>query len=158
MIDPGSPAPGLKRALWAMTFLAEEAVRHAGFKLEQVTVLPPIPDPEKILCIGLNDVTHTREGGRDLPLKPIIFTRYPNSRVGHGQDRAAEYFTHVRLWGELAMIIGRHCRHVKMQDWQSVVAGYFCYDNGLTREWQRYSSQFIPGKNFFKSGSFGPGS
>jgi 2-keto-4-pentenoate hydratase/2-oxohepta-3-ene-1,7-dioic acid hydratase in catechol pathway len=58
--------------------------------------------------------------------------------------------------GELAVVIGRQCRHVKKADWESVVAGYSCYNDGSIREWQRHSSQFIPGKNFYKSGAFGP--
>ena len=101
----------------------------------------------------------TKEGGRDLPPKPIIFTRYPNSQVGHGLVMVRPNISPTfDCAGELAMIIGRRCRHVKKQDWQSVVAGYSCYDNGSIREWQRHSAQFIPGKNFFKSGGFGPGS
>ena len=157
VIDMGSRAPGLKHALWATTSLAEEAARHADYQLADVTLLPPIPDPEKILCIGLNYVSHIKEGGRDLPPKPIIFTRYPNSQVGHGQamvrPNASNTFDYE---GELAVIIGRRCRHVKKEDWQSVVAGYSCYNDGSIREWQRHSSQFIPGKNFYKSGAFGP--
>ena len=50
-----------------------------------MTYLPPIPDPEKILCVGLNYLSHIKEGGREPPEKPIIFTRYPNSQVGHGE-------------------------------------------------------------------------
>jgi 2-keto-4-pentenoate hydratase/2-oxohepta-3-ene-1,7-dioic acid hydratase in catechol pathway len=157
VIDLGSRAPSLKHALWAATSLAEEAARHADFKLADVTLLPPIPDPEKILCIGLNYVTHIKEGGRDLPAKPIIFTRYPNSQVGHGQAMVRPNISNTFDYeGELAVIIGRQCRHVKKEDWQSVVAGYSCYNDGSIREWQRHSSQFIPGKNFYKSGAFGP--
>ncbi len=58
--------------------------------------------------------------------------------------------------GELAVIIGRRCRHVKKADWESVVAGYSCYNDGSIREWQRHSTQFTPGKNFYRSGAFGP--
>ncbi len=58
--------------------------------------------------------------------------------------------------GELAVVIGRTCRHVKKADWQSVVAGYACYNDGSIREWQRHSTQFIPGKNFYRSGAIGP--
>ena len=98
VVDLGSRAPGLKHALWATTSLAEEAARHANFKLEDVTLLPPIPDPEKILCVGLNYMSHIKEGGREPPPKPIIFTRYPNSQVGHGAgDGAAEGVGDVRL-------------------------------------------------------------
>jgi 2-keto-4-pentenoate hydratase/2-oxohepta-3-ene-1,7-dioic acid hydratase in catechol pathway len=101
--------------------------------------------------------SHIKEGGREPPPKPIIFTRYPNSQVGHGQamvrPNASATFDYE---GELAVIIGRTCRHVKKEDWEGVVAGYSCYNDGSIREWQRHSSQFIPGKNFYKSGAFGP--
>jgi 2-keto-4-pentenoate hydratase/2-oxohepta-3-ene-1,7-dioic acid hydratase in catechol pathway len=157
VIDLGARAPGLKHALWATTSLAEEASRHADFHIEDVTYLPPIPDPEKILCVGLNYLSHIKEGGREPPEKPIIFTRYPNSQVGHGEKmvrpKASITFDYE---GELAVIIGRRCRHVAKADWESVVAGYSCYNDGSIREWQRHSSQFIPGKNFYKSGAFGP--
>jgi 2-keto-4-pentenoate hydratase/2-oxohepta-3-ene-1,7-dioic acid hydratase in catechol pathway len=157
IIDMGDKAPGLKHALWATTSLAEEATRHADFQLADVHLLPPIPDPEKILCVGLNYLTHIKEGGREPPAKPIIFTRYPNSQVGAGEamvaPKASVTFDYE---GELAVIIGRRCRHVKKADWQSVVAGYSCYNDGSIREWQRHSTQFIPGKNFYKSGAFGP--
>ncbi len=157
VIDLGCRAPGLKHALWATTSLAEEATRHADFRLADVTYLPPIPDPDKILCVGLNYMSHIKEGGREPPEKPIIFTRYPNSQVGHGQQmvrpNASITFDYE---GELAVIIGRRCRHVAKGEWENVVAGYACYNDGSIREWQRHSSQFIPGKNFYKSGAFGP--
>ena len=57
---------------------------------------------------------------------------------------------------ELAVIIGRRCRHVKKEDRQNVVAGYSCYENGSIPERQRHASRFMPGKNCFKSGRFGP--
>jgi 2-keto-4-pentenoate hydratase/2-oxohepta-3-ene-1,7-dioic acid hydratase in catechol pathway len=157
VIDMGSRAPALKHALWAITSLAEEAGRHADFRLADVTYLPPIPDPEKILCVGLNYLSHIKEGGREPPEKPIIFTRYPNSRVGHGETmsrpNASVTFDYE---GELAVIIGRQCRHVAKADWAHVVAGYACYNDGSIREWQRHSTQFPPGKNFYRSGAFGP--
>ena len=125
VIDMGDKAPGLKHALWATTSLAEAAAAHADFKLSDVTFLPPIPDPDKILCVGLNYLSHIKEGGREPPPKPIIFTRYPNSQVGHGEamwaPKASVTFDYE---GELAVIIGKRCRHVKKEDWQSVIAGY----------------------------------
>ena len=111
VIDLGSRAPSLKYALWATTSLAEEAERHADFHVGDVTYLPPIPDPDKILCVGLNYLSHIKEGGREPPEKPIIFTRYPNSQVGHGENmvrpNASITFDYE---GELAVIIGRQCR------------------------------------------------
>ena len=157
VIDLGARVPALKHALWATTSLAEEAARHADFRLEDISFLPPIPDPDKILCVGLNYLSHIREGGREPPAKPIIFTRFANAQVGHGQamvrPAASATFDYE---GELAVIIGRRCRHVKAADWESVVAGSSCYNDGSIRDWQRHASQFTPGKNFFRSGAFGP--
>ncbi|MDR3539260.1 MAG: fumarylacetoacetate hydrolase family protein [Acetobacteraceae bacterium] len=157
VVDLGCRAPALKHALWAMTSLAEEAARHADFALDDVTLLPPIPDPDKILCVGLNYTSHIKEGGREPPPRPIIFTRYPNSQVGHGaalvRPNASETFDYE---GELAVIIGRRCRHVKKDAVANVIAGYACYNDGSIREWQRHSTQFTPGKNFYQSGAFGP--
>src|SRR6201986_4710304 len=86
VIDMGARAPGLKHALWAITSLAEEAERHAAFPLSDVTFLPPIPNPDKILCVGLNYLSHIKEGGGKPPEQPIIFTRYPHSQVGHQES------------------------------------------------------------------------
>ncbi|MDE2581510.1 MAG: fumarylacetoacetate hydrolase family protein [Rhodospirillales bacterium] len=157
VVDLGHLAPSLKHALWATTSLAEEAARHPDLALDQVRFLPPIPDPDKIICVGLNYMTHIKEGGREPPAKPIIFTRFANSQVGHGDSlirpSASETYD---FEGELAVIIGRRCRHVKKADAASVIAGYSCYNEGSVREWQRHSAQFTPGKNFFHSGAFGP--
>jgi 2-keto-4-pentenoate hydratase/2-oxohepta-3-ene-1,7-dioic acid hydratase in catechol pathway len=125
--------------------------------IDSVAFLPPIPDPDKIICIGLNYLTHIREGGREPPPKPTIFTRWANTQVGHLQNlvrpRASETFD---FEGELAVIIGKRCRHVPREQAAQVIAGYSCYNDGSVREWQRHSSQFTPGKNFLATGGFGP--
>lgn len=126
--------------------------------LDEIDFLPVITNPDKILAIGLNYKTHVEEGGnRAVPEQPMIFTRYPNSHVGHGQamikPKASDMFD---FEGEMAVIIGTTCRHVSQADALSVVAGYSCYNDGSVRDYQRHTSQFIPGKNFYKSGAFGP--
>jgi 2-keto-4-pentenoate hydratase/2-oxohepta-3-ene-1,7-dioic acid hydratase in catechol pathway len=157
VVDLGHLAPSLKHALWAMTSLAEQASRHADYKLSDVHFLPPIPDPDKILCVGLNYTSHIKEGGREPPPKPIIFARFANSQVGHGETlirpKASETYDYE---GELAVVIGQRCRHVAKDHAFDVIAGYACYNEGSVREWQRHSAQFIPGKNFYHSGAFGP--
>ena len=76
-------------------------------------LLPPIPNPDKILCIGLNYTSHILEGGREPPKQPIVFTRFANTQVGHGaaivRPKASETFD---FEGEMAVIIGQRCRHV----------------------------------------------
>ena len=154
--DCGALAPSLRAALAAGKIGAppDGEPRHA---LDKITFLPPIPDPEKIICVGLNYLTHILEGGREVPKKPTIFTRFANTQVGHLQPliRPAVSET-LDFEGEMAVIIGRRCRHVKRAEAASVVAGYSCYNDGSVREWQRHASQFTPGKNFPGTGGFGP--
>ncbi len=157
VIDCGHLAPGLKHALWAMTSLAERATAHTDYRLSEIRHLPVVPDPDKIICVGLNYMTHIKEGGREPPPKPIIFARFANSQVGHGaplvRPNASETFDYE---GELAVVIGTRCRHVAKADVGRVIAGYACYNEGSVREFQRHSAQFTPGKNFYHSGAFGP--
>jgi 2-keto-4-pentenoate hydratase/2-oxohepta-3-ene-1,7-dioic acid hydratase in catechol pathway len=152
--DCGGQAPSLRAALAA-------GIRpQAGgqtYRLEEVAFLPPIPDPDKIICVGLNYLSHILEGGREPPKMPTIFTRWANTQVGHGQNmiRPANS-THFDFEGEMAVVIGKSCRHVKAADAAGVVAGYSCYNDGSVRDWQRHSTQFTPGKNFPGTGGFGP--
>jgi 2-keto-4-pentenoate hydratase/2-oxohepta-3-ene-1,7-dioic acid hydratase in catechol pathway len=154
--DCSSVAPSLRAAL-AAGLPAQPPSGAPRFRLDEVTFLPPISDPEKIICIGLNYLTHILEGGRDKPAFPTIFTRWANTQVGHGQPlvrpNASDTFD---FEGEMAVVIGRKCRHVPRADAMSVVAGYSCYNDGSIRQWQRHTSQFTPGKNFPATGGFGP--
>jgi 2-keto-4-pentenoate hydratase/2-oxohepta-3-ene-1,7-dioic acid hydratase in catechol pathway len=125
--------------------------------LEAVQLLPPIPEPDKILCVGINYVAHRDETGRSESAYPTLFTRFANTQVGHGQalvrPRASAEFD---FEAELAVVIGRRARHVRKEDALSVVAGYSCYQDATLRDWQRHTSQFTPGKNFLATGGFGP--
>ncbi len=140
------------------TIAAAAAGRAPDHSLADIEFLPVILDPDKVFCVGLNYRSHVLEGGnRPMPEWPMIFTRYPNSHVGHNQPmikpRVSDRFDYE---GELAVIIGKTCRHVAEEDALSVVAGYSCYNDGSIRDYQRHTSQFGPGKNFYHSGAFGP--
>lgn len=154
--DLTATAPSLRAALAAGKPIAPSP-GAPRLKLADVAFLPPIPDPDKIICVGLNYLTHILEGGREPPKMPTIFTRWANTQVGHLQPiirpNASET---LDFEGELAVVIGKRCRHVKAADAASVIAGYACYNDGSVREWQRHSSQFTPGKNFPATGGFGP--
>ena len=112
VVDLSSRAPSLRAALAGEVDLrpAKDLPRHA---LDTITFLPPIPDPDKIICIGLNYLTHILEGGREVPKYPTIFTRFANSQVGHGQPiiRPNASIT-LDFEGELAVVIGKRGRHV----------------------------------------------
>jgi 2-keto-4-pentenoate hydratase/2-oxohepta-3-ene-1,7-dioic acid hydratase in catechol pathway len=129
----------------------------AGFALSDVTLLPPVPDPGKIICIGLNYHDHVVETGRTVTENPSIFARFPESQVGHLQPMVKPFESeHFDYEGELALVIGRGGRRIAEADALAAVAGYACYNEGSIRDWQRHTSQFIAGKTFARSGAFGP--
>ncbi|TGQ63470.1 FAA hydrolase family protein [Mesorhizobium sp. M00.F.Ca.ET.186.01.1.1] len=125
-----------------------EAVR-----LADVSLLPPIPNPGKIFCIA----TNFREEGKAAPQYPLLFMRHAEAQIG---DRGAilkpAASDKLDFEGELAVIIG--CRTHKVTQAEAIahVAGYACFNEGSVRDWQKHSSQFTPGKNFYHSGAFGP--
>ncbi|MDG2971185.1 fumarylacetoacetate hydrolase family protein [Pseudomonas extremaustralis] len=125
--------------------------------LAEVTLLPVIPNPGKVLCIGINYATHVRETGREMPTYPMIFTRFADSQTAHLQPIVRPNASHkLDFEGELAVVIGKPARHVKQADALDYVAGYACYNDGSVRDWQKHTIQFIPGKNFPNTGGFGP--
>lgn len=129
----------------------------AKIALDDVTLLPPVPTPDKILCIGLNYMSHIKETGRDKPAYPSIFNRYPSSVLGHGVPLVRpKVSTQFDYEGELAVVIGKACRHVPEAEAWDVIAGYSCFNDGSIRDFQTHTSQFWPGKSFEASGSMGP--
>ena len=137
--------------------LADLAAREPDIALADVTLLPPVPDSGRIICIGLNYKRHIEETGHDAPAYPILFPRYPSSLVGHDvplvRPRLSDKFD---FEGEMAVVIGKPGRHVSAERALEHVAGYACFNDGSLRDYQRHTSQFLPGKNFDRSGSFGP--
>lgn len=149
--------PDLKSALAAGAL--EDAVRSAGEELDiaSIELEPVIPNPGKIVCVGMNYPAHTAELNREQPKAPSLFARYADSIVGHDRPiirpRVSDKFDYE---GELAVIIGREARHVAACDAFDYIGGYSCFLDGSLRDFQYRTSQFTAGKNFFRSGSFGP--
>ena len=129
----------------------------ADLAFDDVTFLPVIPNPEKIVCVGLNYEDHRVETGREPTGHPVLFARYPHCQVGHGQPlirpKNSEQFDYE---GELVVIIGKAARHVARDAALDHVAGYSIYNDGSVRDYQSHTHQFLPGKNFDGSGGFGP--
>ncbi|MFZ9555149.1 MAG: fumarylacetoacetate hydrolase family protein [Limnohabitans sp.] len=156
----GTQAPDLK-TLIAKDLLdaAAQAAssNKATLKLSQLTLLPVIPNPGQIFCIGLNYGEHVRETGREITEVPTIFLRLPASQVGHGQDilRPAES-NRLDYEAEIAIVIGKGGRRIQEAEAWDHIAGYSCYNDGSVRDWQVATSQWTPGKNFYKTGGFGP--
>jgi 2-keto-4-pentenoate hydratase/2-oxohepta-3-ene-1,7-dioic acid hydratase in catechol pathway len=146
------------RELLAAQALPEVAALAKGapdLKLADVELLPVIPNPEKILCIGLNYASHVGEVGRELPKVPSVFSRLHNTLVAPGGDivrpKASVAFD---FEGELAVIIGQRCRHVSRASALSVIAGYTCFLDVSVRDFQKHS--VTAGKNFPATGPLGP--
>jgi 2-keto-4-pentenoate hydratase/2-oxohepta-3-ene-1,7-dioic acid hydratase in catechol pathway len=133
---------------------AASAPRHA---LDAVGWLPVVPNPEKIICIGLNYEQHRRETGRPEVKFPTVFTRFSNSQTGHLRAvPLTPLSTQLDYEGELAVIIGKAGRYIRSCDALTYVAGYSCYNDISVRDWQYHTQQFAPGKNFPGTGAFGP--
>lgn len=129
----------------------------ADFALDEVDLLPPIPESGKIFCLGINYMAHINEMKREKPAHPWVFMRTDHCQVGHDQamvrPKVSERFD---FEGELALVIGKTGHHIKREDALSYIAGYSCFNDGSIRDYQRHSQLFTAGKNFYKSGSFGP--
>ncbi len=125
--------------------------------LSAITFLPVIPEPGKIWCAGLNYGEHVRETGREITDKPMFFLRFADSQVGHLQpiQRPLES-ERLDFEGEIAIVIGRQGFAIsEAQAWDHI-AGYACYNDASVRDWQNHTSQWCPGKNFYRTGAFGP--
>ncbi|WP_039783333.1 fumarylacetoacetate hydrolase family protein [Herbaspirillum huttiense] len=135
----------------------QDAEQGRALAIAEVQFLPVIPDPEKILCVGINYLSHVKETGRELPKHPMIFARFADSQTGHLQPIIRPHASEkLDFEGELAVVIGRKARHIKAAEALDYVAGYACYNDGSVRDWQKHTIQFIPGKNFPQTGGFGP--
>jgi 2-keto-4-pentenoate hydratase/2-oxohepta-3-ene-1,7-dioic acid hydratase in catechol pathway len=134
-----------------------ENVGGASHSVSDVRFVPVIPNPDKILCVGVNYRPHIEEMGRDVPDYPVVFIRFTASMVGHDEPilrpNASRQFD---FEGELAVVIGKRARYVTRETALDHVAGYCCFMDGSIRDWQRHTSQFTAGKNFQKSGAMGP--
>ena len=156
----GDRAPDLRSAiahsLWSE--IAEiSRQERADLALQYVRLLPVVPNPEKIFCIGLNYESHRRETGRSESEYPVIFTRFANSQVGHESPIMRPVVSRqLDYEGEIAVIIGKRGRAIDITHAMEYVAGYSCYNDATIRDWQRHTHQWTPGKNFPATGGFGP--
>ena len=140
---------------------AEAAARQAGAEarrpLDGLRFLPPLPNPSKIICLGLNYADHAAEGGHAKPDYPSFCFRGPSSLVAHGAPLIRPLCSETLDYeAELVAVVGRRCRHVSESDALAVIAGYSVFNEATIREYQRRTSQWTIGKNFDGTGGFGP--
>ena len=136
---------------------ARKAPASSVQAMASVTMLPLIPNPGKIVCMGLNYADHAKEGGNARPEYPSFFLRGNSSMVGHNQAIVRpKASTQLDYEAELAVIIGKQSRHLTADNALDCIAGYSCFNDGSIRNYQRKSSQWTIGKNFDGTGPFGP--
>lgn len=128
-----------------------------AYLLDEVQLLPVIPNPEKIICVGLNYESHRIETGMPEMDHPVLFTRFASTQVAHGEPIVRPNVSEkLDFEGELAVIIGQGGRHISRENAYQHVAGYACYNDASIRDWQMHTRQFTAGKNFDGTGAFGP--
>ncbi|MDE0060964.1 MAG: fumarylacetoacetate hydrolase family protein [Defluviicoccus sp.] len=138
------------------------AARAAGKPPEgsikrRVNYLPPVPNPGKVICVGLNYSDHAAEAGMKPPEYPVLFLRTPASLVGHGQPiLRPKASKHHDYEAELVAVIGKPGRRIAKARALDHVAGYSVANEGSIRDYQMKTSQWMIGKSFDASGSFGP--
>ena len=166
VIDLSIASPGLPqtlRGLLAADALdaAGEAAANAGeaarVAFEGLTLLPPIQDPPKFLCIGRNYAEHAKEGGAQVPEYPDIFMRSRLSMIGAGAPIIRPPISDkLDFEGELMAIIGKTVHRANEERALDAVAGYSIFNDATLRDYQRRTGQWTVGKNFDGTGPFGP--
>ena len=125
--------------------------------VSSIRYLPPFPNPEKVICFGLNYRDHAAESGFQAPTYPALFGRFPSSLIGHGaaivRPRVSDQLDYE---GELVAIIGKPGRNIPVGQALDHVAGYSIFNDASIRDYQFKSAQWMIGKNFDATGAFGP--
>ncbi|WP_434779507.1 fumarylacetoacetate hydrolase family protein [Neisseria sp. Ec49-e6-T10] len=137
-----------------LKILQQQTFNTVHYQLDEIELLPVVPTPEKILCVGMNYADKCQEFNVQ-NTSPTIFIRFADSQAAHKEPlikpKIANEFD---FEGEMAVIIGKTGRHIKEEDALDFVAGYSCYMDGSVRDWQ--NSSITAGKNWPKTGAFGP--
>src|SRR5436309_9463298 len=124
-------------------------------RLGDIKWLPAIPNPEKILCAGINYRSHAAETVREVPKQPSMFIRLANTLTGHDGEMVRPAVSQsFDFEGELAVVIARGGRHIPVERALDHVAGYTCFVDGSVRDYQKFS--VTSGKNFPATGPLGP--
>ena len=139
---------------WVASLPAADSWQTAPDRL-----LPPVPNPEKIICIGLNYRDHAIETGCEIPSEPVVFAKYIDAIVGHGDDIVLPTVSkQVDYEAELVVVIGKQGKHISADQAMDYVFGYTCGHDVSARDWQkgRPAGQWLLGKTFDTFAPIGP--
>lgn len=147
----------LATAGWADTAAAASGASHALAEIEPQRWAPVVPRPGKIVCVGLNYATHITEMGRELPVHPTLFAKFPEALIGPFDDVEMPAISNEVDWeAELAVIIGAPARRVSEAEAGQCIAGYAVLNDVTMRDYQYRTLQWLQGKTFENTTPFGP--
>jgi acylpyruvate hydrolase len=153
------PFPDLAALLGSGLDWRERAAQAGGepIALGDADFAPPVPHPEKIICVGLNYRGHALEANLELPSHPVLFGKYWRSLIGANDDLQLPPNSDEVDWeAELGVVIGAPTRYVDPSDALEAVAGYTIVNDVSMRDWQFRTGQFLQGKTFEASTPVGP--
>ncbi len=168
VFDLGKADPGLPRCMKTLLEMGAEGLRRAAIAAEgaieaipshQVDLLPPVPQPEKIICVGLNYADHAAETGIRPPREPVIFNKLPTTLRASGDPIVLpELSREVDYEAELVVVIGAGGRAIPRDKALAHVAGYTCGNDVSARDWQKGKpgGQWLLGKSFDSFAPTGP--
>lgn len=169
LVDLTLAAPGLPTNMKALLALGDAGLQDAAqaaaaagsdcqLRFSSVRLLPPVPDPGKILCVGLNYVDHAIEvDPKSLPEHPVFFARRASTLVGHDAPLVRPLVSRMLDYeGEVAAVIGIGGRNIPREAALAHIAGYALFNEASVRDYQFRTSQWFLGKNFDNTGAFGP--
>lgn len=155
--DLGSFIKGGDAARAAVAAAAANAPAAARRPLATLRLRPPTSNPGKIICLGLNYADHAAEGGHPKPDYPRFFLRCTTSLVAPGEPiLRPRCSAKLDYEAELVAIVSRTARHVRKEDALRYIAGYSCFNDASIRDYQHRTEQWTIGKNFDRTGAFGP--
>lgn len=167
-IDLHATEPSLPAGVRQLLAAGAEALRAAGAAARRsdavaypadTPLLAPVPDPQKIICIGLNYRDHAAESGAPIPREPVLFSKYPTALVGHGSPIVLPAVsTKVDYEAELVIVVGRRGRHLQADSAAAWAAGYTVGHDVSARDWQleKDGKQWMVGKTFDTFAPCGP--
>lgn len=168
VVDLARAAPDLPQSIEALLARGDAAFRaaadaatgapaNARRPLAGLTLLPPTRAAGKIICLGLNYIDHAAEAGHKRPDYPVLFMRAATSLAAHGQSILRPGCSEkLDYEGELVAVVGQRARHVSRANALSVIAGYSIFNDGSIRDYQLRTPQWTIGKNFDRTGGYGP--
>lgn len=159
LIDLGMPDVGalLAQDDWAERAAAATSENADTYAVDGAEYAPVVPQPSKVICVGLNYRHHIQEMGRDLPEHPTLFAKFADALIGAGDDIARPEETDQFDWEvELAVVVGKRVRRARGEEAEQAIAGFTVLNDITCRDWQFRTREWLQGKMWDSSTPVGP--